>query len=197
MVFFESIKIIDRKIQNVFYHNQRFNKTRKEIFGVNSLTDLEDLIAIPNDLSTGEIKCRVFYGRQIEGIEFDRYIPRKISSLKLTESDDIDYSYKYANRTKINELFDQKGNWDDVLIIKKGMITDTSSANVVFWDGSQWLTPANPLLKGTKRQLYIDKKIIQEVELNKNDIYDFEYLALINAMIDLGHIQVKTVNIYK
>jgi 4-amino-4-deoxychorismate lyase len=195
MVLFESIKIIDRQLQNIFYHNERFNRSRSELFGVSRKTDLEDLISIPVDLPSGIIKCRVFYSQQIEGIEFDPYIPRKISSLKLTESDDIDYSYKYANRTKINELFDQKGNCDDVLIIKNGMITDTSSANVAFWDGSQCLTPANPLLKGTKRQLYLDNNVIREEELNLRNINQFEYLSLINAMIDLDQIRINIENI--
>jgi len=196
MVFFESIKIINKQVQNIFYHNLRFNRTRKEWFGIEKNTDLEEIISVPPEMSTSLVKCRIFYGQQIEGIEFEVYKPRSIATLKLIEDNDIDYSFKYANRISINRLFDQRGNCDDVLIIKNGMITDTSSANVAFWDGSQWLTPANPLLKGTKRQYYVDKKIIQEEAINLMDIYHFEYLTLINAMNDLGHIQVNTVNIY-
>jgi 4-amino-4-deoxychorismate lyase len=195
MVFFESIRITDGLLQNIFYHNERFNRTRKEIFGVDKKTDLRDLIAVPINMSTGEVKCRVFYGHQVEGIEFDFYILRGISSLKLVVDDEINYGLKYANRTKINELFSQRGNCDDVLIIKDGFVTDTSSANVALSDGKVWITPANPLLKGTKRQFYIDSKQVTEKIIRPGEISDYEELSLINAMLELGRITLKTENI--
>ncbi|MBM3436608.1 MAG: hypothetical protein FJY07_10385 [Bacteroidetes bacterium] len=197
MVFFESIKIFNGQVQNINYHNLRFNRTRKEWFGIEKNTDLEELISVPPEMSTGLVKCRIFYGQQIEGIEFEVYKPRSIASLKLIGDNDIDYAFKFANRTSINRLFDQRGNCDDVLIIKKGMITDTSSANVVFWDSNRWITPANPLLKGTKRQYYIEKNIIRVKELRIEDICRFKYISLINAMLDLGHTNVKTESVIK
>jgi 4-amino-4-deoxychorismate lyase len=183
--FFETIKIQHRKPQNIAWHNQRFNQTRIKLFGIKEPTLLENFIEIPNDLDKGVFKCRIIYSVEIEKIEFEKYSPRKIQSLKVVECNDIDYSHKYYDRTKLNELLQQKGNCDDILIVKNGLITDTSYANIVFWDGGNWVTPSRPLLAGTARARLLDLQMIMEKEIRIKDLEYFKKARIINAMVDL------------
>jgi 4-amino-4-deoxychorismate lyase len=74
---------------------------------------------------------------------------------------------------------------DDILIIKNEMVTNTSFSNIVFFDGTKWLTPAQPLLRGTKREKLIRENIIFEETITKNEIQRFQNAVLINAMIDI------------
>ena len=69
----------------------------------------------------------------------------------MIENNKICYSLKLTDRSQINRLLKQKGNYDDILIVKNGFITDTSISNIIFYNGSKWITPAAPLLKGTCR----------------------------------------------
>ncbi len=48
-----------------------------------------------------------------------------------------------------------------------------------------WYTPANPLLKGTKREYYIDHKMILQRDIKVTDLRMFKKARLINAMLDL------------
>jgi 4-amino-4-deoxychorismate lyase len=48
-----------------------------------------------------------------------------------------------------------------------------------------WFTPAFPLLKGTKRQYYLENGVILEKEIKISDLHQYKMARLINAMIDL------------
>jgi len=183
---FETIKIQNRQLQNIAWHNRRFNQTRVDLFGIKEPLLLENLIQIPNDLDVGVFKCRVIYSKEIEKIEFEKYTPRKVQSLKIVECDDIEYSYKYYDRTKLNELFLKKENCDDILIVKNGLLTDTSFANIVFWDEDKWITPSKPLLQGTARSRLLKTRKIFESEITIVDIRKFKKARIINAMNDLN-----------
>ncbi len=182
---FEVIKIQNRKLQNIGYHNNRMNQALTTVLGCKETISLEKEIRIPNNLNNQVHKCRVIYTSKIGKIEFETYQARTINSLKIVTHNTIDYSVKYFNRKIINDLFEQRGNCDDILIIKNGFITDVSYANIVFWDGSKWITPITPLLHGTKRQKLIVEKKIFEKEIKVNDLQSFEKARIINAMIDL------------
>ena len=86
----------------------------------------------------------------------------------------------------MEELFAQRGNCDDVLIVKKEKITDSSYANVVFFDGKDWCTPKDPLLKGTCRARLLDQGRIKEAALGVEDLKKFQGLKLINALRDMN-----------
>lgn len=76
------------------------------------------------------------------------YAVRHVHSLALMQADTIDYTYKSAGREPLNCLFALRGACDDILIVKQGLLTDTSIANIALSDGTHWYTPAHPLLKG-------------------------------------------------
>ena len=63
-----------------------------------------------------------------------------------------DYSFKFSNRKAIDDLLKFRNGCDDILIVRNGLITDTSYSNVVFRKDNMYFTPNFPLLNGTKRQ---------------------------------------------
>lgn len=181
---------------NIELHNKRLNKARKEFFGCTDLIDLNGVIKIPKEIGNDLFKCRVIFDKEIRKVEFLPYKKPEIKSLKIVECNDIDYKYKYLDRTKIEELVKQKGDCDDVLIVKNGLVTDTSISNICFYDGRKWLTPMSPLLKGTKREKLLKEGEIFKQKITRNDLKNFIKASLINAMLDLSDIEIKTEKIF-
>jgi len=184
MFLLETIKIENRQLQNIHWHNQRLNQTRRRLFGEVEQWDLKELIQIPNDLTDGVFKCRVTYGLTIEKIEFEKYTPKLIQTLKIVHNESIDYSFKYANRNVLRELYAQKVNCDDILIIKNGWITDTSYCNIAFFNGQDWLTPETPLLEGTHRAYLLSQNIIVAKKISVSDLASFQYFKVFNALMN-------------
>lgn len=180
----ETIRIEDRKLQNTAFHNERFNRSRKELLGINQESLLEELVILPENLPSGTIKCRLVYSRIIESITFSPYIFKKLRKFQIIEDNSIDYSYKYCDRQHLENLTSNIAA-DDILIIKNGFITDTSYANIVFRDGTKWITPAEPLLCGTMRAKLLQEGKIQCEILRKSDLRLFKSAKIINAMIGL------------
>ncbi|MCL4467996.1 MAG: aminotransferase class IV [Deltaproteobacteria bacterium] len=194
---FETIKILDCAIYDAGFHNKRFNHSRSVLFGCLDYIDLRDSIKIPPEHRCGIVKCRVVYSRDIETIEYERYNKRNISTLKIVNCDNIDYSYKYCDRSGIDRLFDLRGGHDDIIIMKNNRITDSSFCNLVFDDGEKLVTPGKPLLKGTRRdKLLSENKIVQD-EIRLNDLKSFKTVHLINAMLDLDECKVGIDSIYR
>ena len=132
----ESLRVENGKLCDIKYHNYRINRSRHELFRNSSTSPscsspgrmswkilknmvrniqreirLEDEINIPEEFRTGRVKCRVIYGPDIEKIEFAKYKIRNITSLKLVYTDDIDYSYKFTDRSSIGMLLNERGNF--------------------------------------------------------------------------------------
>jgi len=183
--FFESIQVNKGKLVNLEFHQERFERTRRAALGLIQHPRLEQLIELPQGLDKGLFKCRVTYRKEVELIEYEPRIPHKIRSLKLVRSDSIDYAYKYQDRSKLNELFELREGKDDILIVKDNCITDSYFANVLFWDGKEWLTPDTPLLPGIMRAFLMHMGLIRECRITRADLNRFQKVKLINAMNDL------------
>ncbi len=179
---FETIKIDNGCVENVQYHNFRMNMARSAIFGIINPVHIQDYIKVPGIYRTGIIKCRVFYNDKIISVDYEKYNPRPVNSLLMVECNDLEYQYKYLDRHKLDHLFLQKGDKDDVLIIKDGNITDTSIANILFWDGKSWFTPDKPLLCGTRREYLIKTGKITAIQIAHSDLFNYTKAMLINAL---------------
>jgi len=186
----ETLKLKDGVIRNLECHQNRMNRAMNELFPNEPKIDLEAVISIPEHCNSGVFKVRVVYGSVIEKIEIEPYIFRTIESLKVVHHESVDYHLKYTNRQVLQDLFAQRGLCDDIIIVKNGLVTDSFAANLLFFDGKKWFTPTTPLLKGTKRQMLIDQKIISEKEILEEDIRSYQKVGLINAMIDLEEMPV-------
>lgn len=179
---FETIKIEDGVICNQQLHDERFNRSRHDLFGLTDIVRLSDHISIPTEFSKGIVKCRVIYGPDIISVNFSHYIPADIKTLKTVDGGLIRYDYKYLDRSRLNALID-KSISDDVLIVKDGFLTDVSFANIVFTDGSVWVTPENPLLRGTMRELLLSTGVISSERITPDNLTSFTHFRLINAML--------------
>jgi 4-amino-4-deoxychorismate lyase len=173
----ETIKIEDGHVKNIEWHNQRCNKSRFELFKEKSLLNLLDFIQPPQK---GLYRCRILYDKAIKSVEYIPYTPKKIDSLKIVQSN-INYSYKYNDRAELNNLLEE--GYDDVIIEKNGLLTDTSIANIAFYNGKIWLTPTKPLLEGTMRAKLLSEKFLIRKNIKSDDIQEFSHFALMNAMI--------------
>lgn len=188
-LFIETLRIEDGVILHLDYHNERLNRTRAAFFYHASPINLaDDIHLLPNESFVGVVKCRIVYDSLVREVTYTPYTMRPVGSLHIVESDGIDYRYKYVNREAINLLFSQKGEADDVLIVRNQLLTDTSIANIALYDGSTWHTPAHPLLEGTQRAVLLDKKQLQEVDIQVGKLSGYSHIALFNSMIDFGKI---------
>jgi len=176
----ETIKCLDGIVYHLDYHQQRVNTSRK-VLGFDSALQLK--LDPPKE---GLFRCRIIYEESIEKIEYLAYQQKKIQSFKLVHSN-INYALKYEDRSELNLLMSEDA--DEIIIIQNNLITDTSIANLCFYDGKEWLTPKTPLLKGTTRQRLLDEKRIKEADIQVSDIKNYEKIALINAMIDFTIIE--------
>jgi len=191
--FIETIRIENGKALNLGFHNYRFNKTRRDIFECNLPVNLADHIQ-PGEY-TERTKCRIEYQDEVEKVEYQPYTIRPVKSLRMVTSDGLDYTYKSSNRQKLDELFKQKGEADDILIIRDGFLTDTSIANIAFWNGEQWETPEKPLLEGTMRASLLGKGLIVPAAIRPHDLSRYSRVRLFNAMIGFGEIELSVQHI--
>lgn len=198
-LLFETIRVSDGEIQNPDFHNARFNMSRKNCLGIPAKINLLDSITVPPEYREGIYKCKVVYGSEIENVTFTKYVSRTIKSLQLVADNQIVYSFKYLNREHLDLLFQKRGKSDEILIVKNGIITDTSFSNILFQSGNQWITPANPLLPGTMRAYLLSKRLITEQEVHITDLKHFSFARIINAMLPFEtgiDIPIENINLY-
>lgn len=186
----ETIKIEGGEAQNLRYHQARCDYSRQKLFNVNNSLDLTNIIHAPQK---GLFRCRIVYDEEIHSVEYIPYIEKNIQTLKIV-STNLHYDFKYANRDTLNMLLASNKDVDEVIIERKGYLTDTTISNLAFFDGKQWFTPEYPLLKGTMRQKLLDEDFLFTKKIKKGDLVDYTQVALINAMIGfkiLKHINLK------
>lgn len=197
-LFVETICIKDGIPQHLAYHQYRMEHTRQCFFQGIGFLDLAAYISASIPVSCpGRWKCRVVYGETFQEATYSPYLLRPVCSLRLVTDNRIDYGYKSSDRRGLKQAFSQRGTADDVLIVKHGLLTDTSIGNVALWDGAHWYTPDRPLLAGTKRQWLIDNGVIREKSIRAADLLQFSHIAVFNALIDWKEVVVEVKNIFE
>jgi 4-amino-4-deoxychorismate lyase len=187
--FLETIKVLDGKLCNISYHQQRYERTLYS-FGIRDFYSLESILNPPAE---GLFRCRVLYSSDGELTQsYYPYIKRDINTLKLVESD-IVYDKKYADREELERLFKKREACDEIIIVKEGLLRDTTIANLAFFDGVEWFTPKHALLKGTTRQRLLESGFLKEMDITVTSVKKFEKMALMNAMIDFDIIADKKI----
>jgi 4-amino-4-deoxychorismate lyase len=191
----ETIKVVDGQFCNLFYHEQRMIRSLETLCGVQDDIILDEFLQEIATPQQGVFKCRIVYDDLTKEVEFIPYNIRPVNKLRLVESDRINYEFKYVDRKQIDKLFEERGDCDDILIIKKGEVTDASYANIVFRRGDEWITPWSPLLKGTMRQKLIEENKIIPEKILLDDIPTFKSFKLINAMLEFDSSEIDVSNI--
>jgi 4-amino-4-deoxychorismate lyase len=195
----ETIKVFDGNFFYLDLHLQRMNAARKAIWGVNRPVELQSVVKIPNAYRTGLYKCRILYKEQIQDIQFLPYQQRKIQRLKVLEDNQISYAFKYTDRSSLQRLYNQRGEAEDIIIIKQGFVTDSYRANLVFFDGQQWWTPCSYLLNGIQRQYLLQQGSIKECAITKTAIFKYSKVGLVNVFNNINTmpvIEINTCNIW-
>jgi 4-amino-4-deoxychorismate lyase len=160
------------------------NRSLEMLCGIDEPVDLETFLKNFDVPQSGLYKCRITYDEHTRDVEFIPYTPKSITSLRIVEHDRISYDFKYKDRRTIDRLYELRNGSDDILIVKRGMVTDTSYCNIVFKKGKHWYTPWSALLKGTQRQKLLEREKIKEEEISASDIKNFDTFKLINALLE-------------
>lgn len=175
--FLETIAIIDKVPQHVEFHQKRIEKC--------SLVHLSPFLNIIKVPTFRKYKLSILYNEtQIEKFQLTPYSPSTIKKFKILIDNDIEYSFKYADRSQFDQLKSKAQGCDEVIIIKNGEVTDTTFSNLLFWDGVKWITPEHPLLKGTCRDRLLKNGLISTQKISVNQLSTFSKMMLINAMLD-------------
>lgn len=143
----------------------------------------------------GIYKLRLSYDTQLRQMEFQHYRMREVSTLKLVEIQQHSKDYKSSDRERIDNAFAQRGSCDDVLMVRDGLLTDTSYANIALYDGRKWLSPRVPLLYGTRRAYLLDHQRIELADIQVEELPRFQLLRMFNAMIDFGELEMSVKSI--
>lgn len=184
--FIETIRVENGKIERFALHANRVWNTRKHFWGYAEPFTVDTVTSVVTPMS-GIYKLRFTYDEtHIYDLSYTPYHFQNILQLQPVIVNTIDYAYKYADRSAFAVLKEEVGEGCEPLIIRDGLVTDTSYTNIAFFDGCQWFTPSTPLLNGTRRQSLLASHQIREKEIRFHDIPQYTSIALFNAMMDLG-----------
>lgn len=177
---FETIKIQDGIAQNLIYHEQRIQNS----INFSSKFNLEQILYTKKQ---GLIRAKVVYdlNGELVSVDFFEYKMKKFHTFQLVNID-FNYDKKYLDRSNIEAI---KGSFDEVIMVKNSLITDTSIANVAIFKNSHWITPKSPLLNGTTRQRLLDENKIIQDDLCVDDLLNVKRLAIFNSMIGFYEVQ--------
>jgi len=181
--FIESIKVEDQKIFLTELHQKRMNDTFSN-FGKECKIDIYSLFVNLKHDEDGLYKFRIEY--DLDNNFKTQIVPYAISEhddFELVIDNEIDYTFKSADRTQFQKLKNDSGA-DEIIIVKENQITDTTYSNLLFLKDKTWFTPKTYLLNGVMRQSLLDSKKIKETEITIDNIKEYSHFQLINALND-------------
>ena len=182
--FIESIKVEDQKIHLLELHQQRVNQTFEQFSNATPFS-IEELFKSLDLDDNGLFKFRITYDtNSYIRTQLIPYAIAEIESFELIEAPDLDYSYKYEDRSKLVSL-KEKSRKDEIIITQNSFVTDSTFSNLIFLKNEKWYTPTTYLLNGVQRQNLLSKGLIQETEISRDNLKEYSHFQLINAMIDL------------
>ncbi|HQO23197.1 MAG TPA: aminotransferase class IV [Spirochaetota bacterium] len=181
--FIETVRIENGTLCNCDLHDERIMQTFLKYFPHKTPFTLMD---IQPDYchGIGRCKLRILYSENDIDHSVSEYKPKKIRSAAVVECNDAEYSFKHEDRSLFSSIINN--NYDEIIILKNGFVTDSTFSNLAFYDSGKWFTPETFLLNGTMRQSLLADNIIHEKRIAAEDIRNFEKISFINSMLDLG-----------
>lgn len=169
-------------IQNLRFHQARLDKTLAGLAGSTGI-DLETVLNKITIAKAAKNKIRLLYdAKGVLEITQQEYRQKEINSVRLVDIGEKEYAYKHADRSWIYQLVEEAGT-DEIIMVKNGCITDSSIANLAFYNGRNWYTPATPLLEGTRRASLLELQRIQPISIPVSSLQKFSHFKCFNAMI--------------
>jgi 4-amino-4-deoxychorismate lyase len=182
----ETIRIEEGAPRHLPWHEERMNRSRRELFGVGEPLVLERILTeIP---PTGTWRCRILYREEPERVEllpYERRLPRRFVLAEF----EGEYRYKYADRSALEALRATHSGRGEPILVREGLLTDTPVANIALRMGKRWYTPRDPLLPGTTRARLLAEGRLAEADLPPSALETCDELALMNAMIGFAPIE--------
>ena len=173
MDLIETMLVTDGNINNFSFHLERIKKTYNHFrWSLNP----EEWLNLNEKFTFKQkpLRVRVTYNSKgIKEIELFEIKKRNFKNFKTVEID-FDYSFKYKKRAHFEKLKKKYPEFEEFILIKNSLVTDTSISNLAFFTGSEWLSPKHPLLYGTKREELLKKGLIKEAYIHKSDLKHFK-----------------------
>ena len=183
--FIESIKIENGQAFLLNLHQQRIYQTFAN-FHHKCIINLHALLSSLQPPQKGLYKWRIIYNLNGDfEYQFVPYSFTEIKDFELVDNNEINYSFKYFDRTHLDTMKKQSLA-QEIIIVKKGFITDTTFSHLIFLKNGIWHTPKTFLLNGVQRLNLIHLGIIQETEINLEKLKEFSHFQIINAMNDFN-----------
>jgi 4-amino-4-deoxychorismate lyase len=192
---FETLKWVDGRVHLIDFHQKRLARSLVIVGNDHHcVPSLESHIQAYPGPENGVYKCHVTYDAtgNLFSPNYVAYQPRMIRSLVCREASRIDYSLKWEDRSDLQCIGSDLSCDEEVLILRDGWITDTRYSNVVFGDGSEWVTPETYLLPGVKRAALLNRGLVRSIPMRVDDMKRYPYCSLINAMLDPGEVMIST-----
>jgi len=182
-LLFETIRIENGIFMHPEDHERRMFHSRSALLGAKDPFFLHQVVTIPREFSSGIVRCRVDYGIKIDAVKFTPYRLRPLKKFQVVVNEEIEYPFKFSDRSALESLLMEKNTADEIIIVQRGLITDTSFSNLIFYNGRNWITPSTPLLNGTCRERLIRERKIMERKISLKELDSFQGFKIINAMI--------------
>lgn len=184
--FFETIRMENGIVCAPERHRERMQQTCNETWGDFRHDAILKNLQVPEAYRTGIVKLNVFYNQTLFETKFSPYVPQEIKSIRLVDApDELNYHLKYTDRSLMNKLVQLSGA-DEIIMVRNGMITDTSKANIVFEKEGAFFTPNTFLLNGTMRQHLLNTQQVKEAQISLENMAQYEAMYFVNAMNPLG-----------
>lgn len=190
--YLETISIVNKKPLNLCYHQERIQEVFDEKFPQKKAWEIAELI--PNISEEGWIKLRFVYNDNSFNIELSPYHKKTIQKLIFIDIEHYEYSHKYEDRRFLYELLKLHPEYDEVIMVKNGLVTDATIGNIALEKNGKWYTPQYPLLNGTKRRKLLKEKILIPKNIKKEEIQEYDKIAIINAFLDLEESNILSVS---
>jgi len=189
--FIETIRFENGKFHLLDYHQERIDRTFAAFYSGYSPIQLTQIL--PDFQGKGKYKFRLEYDAKTHLLTNRLYTPKTIRTLQLIDAD-LDYGFKFSDRSELQKLLDIS-KADEIILVKNGLITDTSYSNLAFFDGLDWWTPEQPLLAGVRRSSLMSKGKLKAANMRVDDLPKFSKVSLINAMLDLGELSISVLKV--
>ncbi len=182
-LFIESILYENGQFPLLDYHIERMRKTLNS-FDLPLPPDLDSHLRPPRSLSGDRYKTRIVYHQTIKKVDWIRYRKANPQKVRLVDAGDFDYSLKYADRSFFSGQLEKWPEFQDLIFVKNGLITDSTYCNILVKRDGNWFTPEKPLLKGVRRKYLLDKKVIKTASITPADLLKrAEEIRLVNALM--------------
>lgn len=181
---FESVCVTGGAVQHGRYHEARFAASYRELFGKKPGFSLWEGLSLQGANPAQTYKLRIRYNQDGTLWELVEYRSRLPETLRLVRDDTVDYTLKYSDRRALDRLAARAGGAGDVLIVRQGLVTDSTYCNILFWDGREVATPRSPLLRGTCRARLLAENRIGEANIPAEGLHRYRAFQLVNALND-------------